>query len=162
MQHSNLIRKVAKSEAVRNYGLRVRAVGDREAFFAVYDGNESELEDILDGTQQNDGKLITVNFAYNPEKDFLEAMQRCHEEGVEFTFENIARYATMNPTTFSIRTGYPQGFNKISCWSPGIERARLFSMPKPIQEISQNDFRRIVDSYFSLEDSIETQYGRRE
>lgn len=149
-----LVKKIFELKA------RVNPIGNIERFSQFYPKCEEELSEFSKIAEDYDGRqAVNVNLAYDPDAELQLAIQKCISDGIPPTFKNIATRGTRPAVTFFLRAGYPEGFNKISCYVPGIERARLFSTPQTVQEMTREDFLKIIDSYFNLQDSVEKKYG---
>ena len=143
---------LCKSDVVRNLNLQVRIVGELEKFFEHYKEGKKELNVFLKEVANHQGKKINILSPYNGSKELKRAWQRCNTDGVSPTFENLSLRWSISPVTLFIRTGQPNGYNRLSDYFPGIERARLISTPTYPQELTREELNKIIYSFLTLKD----------
>ncbi len=146
---------VCKSDIVRKQDIQVNVVGELDRFFDVYDGDMSELNAFLTHVKDNSGRKLNFIFPYNGSKELARAWKRCDEDGIEPTFANLSQRWSIPLVTLFLRSGQPDGFNRLSDYYPGIEQARLISTPTYPQELTQKELHEIIESFLNLKDSFE-------
>ncbi len=146
------ITKLCASDVVRDLDLRIDIAGERDAEF--YKEFGSEINPAIESVKSHKGKKIHILAPYDGSVELQRALLRCKEKNLEPTFANLSQNWSIPPVDLFLRTGQPFGFNNLSDYYPGIERARLISTPTYPQELTKTEFDGIIRQFLALKDSI--------
>ncbi len=146
---------VCKSDVVQNNDLQVRVIGEVDSFLDSFEGDKDELSHYLQTVKNHQGKAVNILTAYNGSKELKRAWGRCEKDGVEPTLQNLSSRWSFSPVSLFIRTGQPDGFNRLSDYYAGCEKARLLSTPKYPADLTSDDFDTMIESFRGLRDSVD-------
>jgi undecaprenyl diphosphate synthase len=149
------VEMVCGSKAVTMLDLQVEVVGELDVLFKNYDGKREDFYSPLKRTEDHKGKKIYILGPYNGSKELIRAIHKCDEKRILPTFDNLADNWRIPRIDFFLRTGQPKGFNRLSDYFPGSEKARLASTPTFAQDLTKEEFDSIIHSFLNIEDSYE-------
>ena len=147
------VKDIVESDIVKKLDLKVNVIGELDVFFKVYnDMKREDFENMLIKTHTHKRKNINILMCYNSDKELERAMKICIKDNVKPTFYNLSLRWSFSPIDLFFRTGYPNNFNRLSHLYPGIDQARLISVPTPPQELKEQEFKEILKKFLTLKD----------
>jgi undecaprenyl diphosphate synthase len=145
------IEQLSLAPVVKKHNLQLQPIGEMEQFYAA-PGTKRRISKALQ--RFGDGKKVNLLLAYNADKELQRAWDACLLDEVNPTFAELSKRWCIPPVDLSIRTGMPDGFNNLSAYVPGIERARLISIPEYPQDFTREAYNKIITDYLNLKDSV--------
>ena len=143
------IQRICDSEVVRNKGITVRTIGRLSDIFQSETGKgDSKVIEQLE--QQMPNRRLNLLVSYDSDEELQNALRRCEREKVPITFENISERWSISPASAILRTSQLPNSTRTSAYFPGIEKARLISTQTPPQELTKEEFDRIMSLYSTL------------
>ncbi len=142
------IHRICASEVVNNKGLEIRLIGRPSDVF-LDENAQKEIQKKLKRRESTD-KRLNILVSYDASEELQNATAQCEKEGLPLTFENLSIRWSISPVSFVLRTSQLPNSTRISAYFPAIEQARLISTQTPPQELTKEEFQKIMDKYYNL------------
>lgn len=127
----------------------------------VRPGTVSGLKAIERRLPTREHPKINVILAYNQDREIRAAMGRCRSLGLEPDFDTLSKHWCIPPVDVFVRTGQPAAMSNISAYWPHIERGRILSTEVLPQELTRDEFGRLLTIYEEAVDSVTQSAGAR-